>query len=85
MSRGAFGRWNRAPDPATLRAIARATGGEFYEADTAEALSSAYAELGSRLGRMPQRSEVTVAFVGAAAAVLLSAGLLGAWWSPRLP
>jgi Ca-activated chloride channel family protein len=85
MSRGAFGRWNRAPDPATLRAIAGATGGEFYEADTAEALSSAYAELGSRLGRMPQRSEVTVAFVGAAAAVLLSAGLLGAWWSPRLP
>ena len=79
------GRWNRAPDPATLRAIARLTGGEFFEARDDVELTSAYADLGSRLGRVSRRSEVSVAFAGAAAAALLAAGLLGAWWSPRLP
>jgi Ca-activated chloride channel family protein len=83
---GTFGGgWNRAPDPETLRAIARTTGGEFFEARSARALTAAYADLGSRLGRAPRRSEVTVGFVGAAAAALLAAGLLGAWWWPRLP
>jgi Ca-activated chloride channel family protein len=79
------GRWNRAPDPETLRAIARLTGGEFFEARDDVELTSAYADLGSRLGRERQRREVSAAFVGAAAAALLAAGLLGAWWSPRLP
>lgn len=80
---GGFGR--RAPDPATLRAIAEATGGEFTAARTAEALSSAYEDLGSRIGRVPRRTEVTVAFVAAGAVALLAAALSGAWWSPRLP
>jgi Ca-activated chloride channel family protein len=75
----------RAPDPATLRAISRATGGEFFEAESAEAASAAYEELGSRLGRSPHRSDTTVAFVAAAAVGLLAAGLLGALWAPRLP
>lgn len=75
----------RAPDPATLRAISQATGGEFFEATSADAASAAYEELGSRLGRAPHRSDATVAFVAAAAAGLLAAGLLGAVWAPRLP
>jgi Ca-activated chloride channel homolog len=79
-----FGR-SRAPDPATLRAIAEATGGEFTEARTAESLSAAYKDLGSRIGRVPRRTEVTVAFVAAGAAALLAAALSGAWWAPRLP
>jgi Ca-activated chloride channel family protein len=80
---GAFG--FRAPDPETLRAIARATEGEFFEARSEEALSSAYAELGSRLGRAPRESEVTVGFVAAGAAALFAAALLSASWWPRLP
>jgi Ca-activated chloride channel family protein len=80
---GAFG--FLAPDPETLRAIARATEGEFFEARNEEALSSAYAELGSRLGRAPRESEVTVGFVAAGAAALLAAALLSASWWPRLP
>jgi Ca-activated chloride channel family protein len=73
------------PDPATLRAIADTTGGEFSEARTAEALSSAYAKLGSRLGRSPGKDEVTNMFLAGAAALLVAAGLLSAFWSPRLP
>jgi Ca-activated chloride channel family protein len=75
----------RAPDPATLRAISEATDGEFFEARNAEAASAAYEELGSKLGRTPQKSEATVAFVAAAAAALLAGGLLASVWSPRLP
>ncbi len=73
------------PDPVTLRAIARTTGGRFFEARSAKALESAYAKLGSRLGRKPGRSEVTSDFVLAAAALLVASGLLSAFWSPRLP
>jgi Ca-activated chloride channel family protein len=75
----------RAPDPATLRAISKATDGEFFEAKSAESVSAAYEDLGSRLGRTPQKSEATVAFVAAAAAALLAGGLLASVWSPRLP
>jgi Ca-activated chloride channel homolog len=73
------------PDPETLRAIANRTGGEFFAARDAKSLRSAYAKLGSRLGRRPGRSEITYGFLAAAAGLLLAAGLLSALWSPRLP
>jgi Ca-activated chloride channel family protein len=72
-------------DPATLRAIALGTGGEFFAATTEEALASAYADLGSRLGRAPRQTEVTALFVGAAAGLLAAAAALSAAWWPRLP
>jgi Ca-activated chloride channel family protein len=74
-----------APDPATLRAIARATGGEFTRARSAETLRAAYARLGSRLGRKRATREVTNDFAAAGAALLAAAGVLAALWSPRLP
>jgi Ca-activated chloride channel homolog len=73
------------PDPDTLHAIADRTGGKFFEARSSGAASSAYAELGSKVGRKPAKTEITYAFLGAAAALLLAAGLLSAAWSPRLP
>ena len=73
------------PDPDTLRAIAETTGGEFTEARTAESLESAYAKLGSSLGREPGKSEITYVLVGIAAILLLAAGLVGVVVSPRLP
>jgi Ca-activated chloride channel homolog len=82
---GSFGGRYRAPDPATLRMIARTTGGEFFEARSREALSSAYESLGSRLGRASRKSEVTFVFVGAAAAVIAAAALLSPFVWPRLP
>ena len=73
------------PDPATLRAIAETTGGQFSEARTAKSLDAAYAGLGSRLGRKPGKSEITFAFVGAAAFLLLAAAVASALTSPRIP
>ena len=45
----------------------------------------AYANLGSSLGRKHSRTEITYAFVAAAALLLVAAGLLGGAWAPRLP
>jgi Ca-activated chloride channel family protein len=73
------------PDPDTLRAIAETTGGEFSEARTADDLKGAYENLGSRLGREPGMTEVTFLFVAIAGGLLLVAGVLSAFVSPRLP
>ena len=73
------------PDPITLQAIAETTGGEFSEARTAEALSGAYENLGTRLGREPGRTEITFLFVAMAAVLTLLAGIASAVVSPRLP
>jgi Ca-activated chloride channel family protein len=73
------------PDPATLSSIAKLTGGKFFTARSADALQSAYKELGSKLGRVPGRKEVTNEAVALAALVLLAAGILSALWAPRLP
>ena len=73
------------PDPDTLRAIAKTTGGEFSEARTSDALERAYANLGSRLGREPGESEITWLFVAIAGVLLLAATAVGTLVSPRLP
>jgi Ca-activated chloride channel family protein len=73
------------PDPATLHAIATMTGGTFFNARSADALQAAYKQLGSKLGRVPGRTEVTNDVVALAALMLVAAGVLSALWAPRLP
>ncbi len=73
------------PDPATLRSIAQVTGGRFYRAKTAGAVEDAYSQLGSSLGRIPGRTEVTADALALAAVLLVAAGVLSALWAPRLP
>jgi Ca-activated chloride channel family protein len=73
------------PDPVTLSQIAETTGGVFYDAFDAQALKAAYADLGSRVSRVPAERELTFAFSGAGAALLLVAGVLSGLWYARLP
>jgi Ca-activated chloride channel family protein len=73
------------PDPVTLRAIARTTGGKFFEARSAKAVSAAYENLGSVVGREPGKREVTWWFVALAAILLVVAGVFSAFVAPRLP
>jgi Ca-activated chloride channel family protein len=73
------------PDPTTLKAIADRTGGEFFRADSAGAAQSAYAKLGSSLGRTPGKTEVTFAFLLGGLVLLLGAGAASAVLAPRFP
>ena len=82
---GAIERIRVPPDPQTLRHVAGTTGGEFFAARDDERLTKVYEELGSRLGHRDERKEVTVAFAGAAGALLLVAGTLSLLLLRRLP
>jgi Ca-activated chloride channel family protein len=74
-----------APDPKTLGAIARITGGEFFRVRTAHALQDAYKTLGSKLGKAHGTHEVTDLFTAFAAVLLIAAGALSVLWAPKLP
>ncbi len=71
------------PDARTLRAVAQRTGGRFYETADAARLQEVYADLGSRLGHRRERTEITAAFAGGAAVLLLLASGLSMLWSRR--
>lgn len=62
------------PDPAALREIAQASGGQAFEASDGDELTAVYERLGSQLGTREEKREVTAAF--AAAGILLLGGAL---------
>jgi Ca-activated chloride channel family protein len=73
------------PDPATVRTIARITGGKSYTARSADRLTDVYRTLGSSIGRKDEVREISSWFA-AATAVLLVAGIgLARAWSGLLP
>src|SRR5262249_9317343 len=82
---GGFGRFPVRPDPVTLAAIARATGGETFQAKSAAKVQSVYKELGASVATKPSRREVTSWFVGLAALLLLGALGTAKLTGERLP
>jgi Ca-activated chloride channel family protein len=73
------------PDPRTLKQIALETEGQFYAAASAARLNAVYENLASRLSSRREYREATSFFLGASAVLLLGAGVLSAFWLPRLP
>jgi Ca-activated chloride channel family protein len=73
------------PDPAVLEQVAQVSGGEFFTATDDEQLKQVYEDLGSRLGHRDERREVTDAFAGGSAALLLAGGALSLLWFRRVP
>jgi Ca-activated chloride channel homolog len=71
--------------PETLQQVASASGGQFFAAPDAEALSRVYEELGSRLGTRKQDREVTDVFAALAAAFLLVGATSSAFLFQRVP
>jgi Ca-activated chloride channel family protein len=73
------------PDPPTMRAIARTTGGKTYTARNAAAVSKIYRTLGSSLGRRDKTENITSWFAAGAAVLLLGAVGAGRLTESRLP
>jgi len=73
------------PDRTTLREIADATGGTFYAAASAARLNAVYEHLGSSIGRVPKKREVTYAALGLASGLLVVAWLASLRSAQRLP
>jgi Ca-activated chloride channel family protein len=74
-----------APDPETLRAIAKASGGQAFTAEDANRLSNIYRSLGSQLGTKNAKREVTAAFALGAMVLLLGAAAASMRLGGRLP
>jgi Ca-activated chloride channel homolog len=73
------------PDPVTLAAIAKETGGKTYEAKSSAKVQEIYKQLGESIAQRKVNREISSWFAGAAALLLL--GSLGAARvaGPRLP
>jgi Ca-activated chloride channel family protein len=71
------------PSPGTLQEIARSSGGEFFRARTAAALTSVYKKLATRIGHRTQNRQITDLFAGGAIVLLLVGGGLSALWFRR--
>jgi Ca-activated chloride channel family protein len=74
-----------APDPETLRQIARVSGGKAFTAEDSDSLKSIYKTLGSQLGTKKQKKQVTASFAIGGLVLLLGAGITSLRWAGRLP
>jgi Ca-activated chloride channel homolog len=72
------------PDPATLQAIAEASGGQAFEADDAEGLAAVYERLGSQVASEREPREITAAFAGGALVLLGAGALMSLRWFRRV-
>jgi Ca-activated chloride channel homolog len=74
-----------APDPETLRQIAKVSGGRAFTAEDSDSLKSIYKTLGSQLGTKKQKKQVTASFAIGGLVLLLGAGVASLRWAGRLP
>jgi Ca-activated chloride channel family protein len=79
---GQGGGFRRAIDEETLTAVAEATGGEYYPAESAQQLTEVFAKLPTSLIIAHEVVEISVVFTAAAALLIALAILLGQAWRP---
>ena len=71
-------------DPVAMRAIAEATGGKTFTAESASELSEVYGEIGGSVGYDLQTVEITVAFAAIAFLLMALAAVAALVWSQQL-
>ena len=71
------------PDRTTLQALAERTGGRSFAAVSQQSLESIYGDLGSTIGFVKERQEITVAFTATALVLITAAGALSLLWFNR--
>jgi Ca-activated chloride channel family protein len=73
------------PDRPTMRQIAKLSGGRYFNAPDADQLKSVYKDLGSQLGFVKVRHELTYAFAGIALLLMVAGGVASLFWFSRFP
>jgi Ca-activated chloride channel family protein len=83
---GGFGRGRyQVIDEPTLKEVAKTTGGEYFKAENAKALSDVLLDLPSSIVVQREKMEITFWFALAGAALVLVAVGLAAWWNRAVP
>ncbi|WP_250008368.1 VWA domain-containing protein [Actinoplanes sp. M2I2] len=83
---GTIGDGQQVPvDGETLRSVADATGGRYFEAANTEELQNAYADIGSSVGYQTEVRDVSARFIGIGLGLALLAALASMFWFARLP
>jgi Ca-activated chloride channel homolog len=72
-------------DGETLRSVADATGGRYFEAANTEELQNAYADIGSSVGYQTEVRDISARFIGIGLGLALLAALASMFWFARLP
>ena len=73
------------PDKLTLQRIAETTGARFFAAPTSRDLKEVYRELGSKIGFVKEKQEVTVLFSATALLFLVAGATMSLGWFSRFP
>jgi Ca-activated chloride channel family protein len=73
------------PDREAMRRIATISGARTFSADAGDELATVYERLGSQVATREEQREITAAFAGGAAALLLVGGAMSLRWFGRLP
>lgn len=73
------------PDRDTMRRIATVSGGRTFSTDDGDELATVYERLGSRVATRDEKRQITSAFAGGAALLLIVGGALSLRWFGRLP
>jgi Ca-activated chloride channel homolog len=81
-SGGTGGGFRRAIDEETLKAVADATGGEYYPAESAEQLNEVFEQLPTDLITSHKVVEISVAFTALSTVLIALAIFLGQAWRP---
>jgi Ca-activated chloride channel family protein len=72
-------------DGETLQSVARATGGNYFEAGSADELRAAYADIGGSVGYRTEQQDVSARFIGFGLVFAALAAFASMLWFSRLP
>jgi Ca-activated chloride channel family protein len=73
------------PDTLTLQRIAETTGARFFAAPSNDDLKDVYRELGSKIGFVKERQEITVVFAATGLLFLVAGAAMSLVWFSRFP
>jgi Ca-activated chloride channel family protein len=80
------GRTTRVPvDGGTLEQVATATGGGYHEAGSSDELRAVYEDIGSDVGYVTQKQDVSARFIGVGLIFAMAAAATSMLWFARLP